>query len=105
MMTVKSEGLDDVVLPFAVEALDGRGRVVRLGDAVDTIIGRHAYPDAVARVIGEAAALTALLGSSLKFEGRFQLQTKSASTGSGWPPRSPGALRAPAISSAKAISP
>ena len=38
---------------------------------------RHGYPDAVARVIGEAAALTVLPGSSLKFEGRFQLQTKS----------------------------
>ena len=71
------EGVDDVVLPFAVEGLDVRGRVVRLGDAVDTILARHGYPDAVARVIGEAAALTVLLGSSLKFEGRFQLQTKS----------------------------
>lgn len=71
------EGHDDVVLPFAVEALDVRGRVVRLGDSVDTLIARHGYPDPVARVIGEAAALTALLGSSLKFEGRFQLQTKT----------------------------
>lgn len=71
------EGADDVVLPFSVEGLDVRGRVVRLGAAVDTILSRHDYPDAVARVVGEAAALTALLGSSLKFEGRFQLQTKS----------------------------
>ena len=45
--------------------------------SIDTILGRHGYPDAVARVLGEAAALTVLLGSSLKFEGRFQLQTKS----------------------------
>jgi molecular chaperone Hsp33 len=71
------EGVDDLVLPFAVEGLDVRGRVVRLGGAIDTILARHGYPDAVARVIGEAAALTVLLGSSLKFEGRFQLQTKS----------------------------
>jgi len=71
------EGRDDAVLPFAVEALDVRGRAVRLGPAIDAIIARHGYPDAVARVIGEAAALTALLGSSLKFEGRFQLQTKT----------------------------
>ncbi|KAA2236658.1 Hsp33 family molecular chaperone [Salinarimonas soli] len=71
------EGRDDAVLPFAVEALDVRGRVVRLGDALDVLVSRHGYPDAVARVIGEAAALTALLGSSLKFDGRFQLQTKS----------------------------
>ena len=76
-MTMSFEGADDSVLPFAVEALDCRGRAVRLGPAIDTILGRHGYPDAVARVIGEAAALTVLLGSSLKFEGRFQLQTKS----------------------------
>ena len=71
------EAADDVVLPFAVEALDTRGRVVRLGRAIDTILSRHGYPDAVARALGEAAALTVLLGASLKFEGRFQLQTKS----------------------------
>src|SRR6476659_9269445 len=71
------EGADDVALPFAVEPLDVRGRVVRLGQSIDTIISRHGYPDAVSRVLGEAAALTVLLGSSLKFEGRFQLQTKS----------------------------
>ena len=71
------EGDDDVVLPFAVEALDLRGRAVRLGPSIDTILRRHGYPDPVARLIGEAAALTALLGSALKLEGRFQLQTKT----------------------------
>lgn len=71
------DGADDCVLPFSVEALDVRGRVVRLGASVDTILRRHGYPDAVARLLGEAAALTVLLGSSLKFEGRFQLQTKT----------------------------
>jgi molecular chaperone Hsp33 len=77
MTAADFEGVDDLVLPFAVEPLDVRGRVVRLGAAVDTILARHGYPDAVARLIGEAAALTVLLGASLKFEGRFQLQTKS----------------------------
>ncbi|CAA2139166.1 Hsp33 family molecular chaperone [Methylobacterium bullatum] len=71
------DGADDVALPFSVEALDVRGRVVRLGPSVDTILRRHGYPDPVARLLGEAAALTVLLGSSLKFEGRFQLQTKT----------------------------
>ena len=71
------EAADDLVLPFAVEVLDTRGRIVRLGPSIDRILSRHGYPDAVARALGEAAALTVLLGSSLKFEGRFQLQTKS----------------------------
>lgn len=77
MQSPELEGRDDAVLPFAVEPLDVRGRVVRLGPAIDTLVSRHGYPDAVARVIGEAAALTALLGSSLKFEGQFQLQAKT----------------------------
>jgi molecular chaperone Hsp33 len=77
MSSAPLEGNDDIVLPFAVEPLDVRGRVVRLGASIDTILARHGYPDAVARVIGEAAALTVMLGSSLKLEGRFQLQTKT----------------------------
>ncbi len=74
---VSDSDLDDVTLPFAVEPLDVRGRVVRLGPAVDAILSRHGYPAPVARLLGEAAVLTVLLGSALKMEGRFQLQTKS----------------------------
>jgi molecular chaperone Hsp33 len=77
MSSASFEGHDDVVLPFSVEPLDVRGRVVRLGPSIDTILARHGYPDAVARVIGEAAALTVMLGASLKLQGRFQLQTKT----------------------------
>jgi molecular chaperone Hsp33 len=69
--------LDDRVVPFTVPELDVRGRVVRLGPSLDTILDRHDYPEPVSRVLGEAAALTVLLGTALKFEGRFQLQTKS----------------------------
>jgi molecular chaperone Hsp33 len=74
---VYGPGRDDRVLPFAVEPLDVRGRVVRLGASVDHILAQHNYPRPVARLVGEAAALTVLLGSALKMEGRFQLQTKS----------------------------
>ncbi len=74
---VSDEGHDDRVLPFAVEALDLRGRVVRLGSSIDQILAQHDYPAPVARLLGEAAALTVLLGSALKFEGRLQLQTLS----------------------------
>lgn len=74
---VSDEGRDDRVLPFAVEPLDLRGRVVRLGASVDRILGQHDYPAPVARLLGEAAVLTALLGSALKFDGRLQLQTRS----------------------------
>ncbi|WP_020181042.1 Hsp33 family molecular chaperone [Methylopila sp. M107] len=68
---------DDRILPFQIEALDVRGRVVRLGPSIDAVIERHAYPPAVSKLLGEAVALTVLLGSALKIEGRFQLQTRS----------------------------
>lgn len=68
---------DDRVLPFAVHALDIRGRVVHLGPALDQILARHDYPPPVSKLLGEAITLTTLLGSSLKFEGRFVLQTKT----------------------------
>jgi molecular chaperone Hsp33 len=68
---------DDTILPFQVESLDLRGRVVRFGAAIDTILARHRYPVPVAKLVGEAIVLTVLLGSTLKFEGRFILQTQS----------------------------
>jgi molecular chaperone Hsp33 len=68
---------DDRILPFQVEGLDVRGRVVRLGASIDTVLARHDYPAPVSKVLGEAVALTVLLGSSLKIDGRFQLQTRS----------------------------
>jgi len=70
-------GRDDTILPFAVKALDLRGRIVRLGPAVDNILSSHDYPPPVAKLLGEAIVLTVMLGSSLKFEGRFILQTQS----------------------------
>lgn len=68
---------DDTVLPFEIGALDLRGRVVRLGSAVDTILNSHNYPQPVAKLLGEAIALTVMLGTALKFEGRFILQTQT----------------------------
>jgi molecular chaperone Hsp33 len=67
----------DAVLPFAVEPLDTRGRAVLLGPVLDQILQRHAYPEPVSRLLGEAATLVTLLGTSLKFDGRFTLQTTS----------------------------
>src|SRR5580765_8008840 len=69
--------LDDTVMPFEVAKLDLRGRVVRFGPAVNEILSRHAYPQPVAKLLGEALVLTVMLGSSLKIDGRFILQTQS----------------------------
>ncbi len=67
---------DDNVVPFQVEGLDVRGRAVQLGPMLDTILARHDYPLPVARLLAEAVALTVLLGTSLKFEGKFIVQTQ-----------------------------
>lgn len=68
---------DDAVVPFEVEGLDARGRSVQLGAVVDTILARHQYPEPVARLLAEVMVLTALLGTSLKFDGKFILQTST----------------------------
>ena len=72
-----STSADDTILPFEVAALDVRGRVVRLGAAVDDLLTHHDYPLPVAKLLGEAVVLTILLGSSLKLDGRFILQTQT----------------------------
>ena len=69
--------IDDAVQPFEVAALDLRGRVTRLGPALDELLSKHNYPAPVARLLGEAVVLTTLLGSALKFDGRFILQTQT----------------------------
>jgi molecular chaperone Hsp33 len=68
----KSEG--DQALPFQLDALGVRGRLVRLGPTLDDIIERHGYPLAVARPLAEAMALCACLATSLKYDGIFTLQ-------------------------------
>ena len=68
---------DDIVLPFQIERAGANGRVVRLGPAIDMILTQHSYPESVSKLLGEAVALTALLGASLKFEGKLILQTQS----------------------------
>lgn len=70
---------DDRALPYSVEALDLRGRVVTLGDALDRILSRHAYPQPVSKLLGEAVVLATLLALAMKGEkGRFILQTQTS---------------------------
>ncbi len=68
---------DDLILPFQADQADVFGRLVKLGPVVDTILSRHDYPEPVSRLLGEAVALTALLGAALKFEGKFILQAST----------------------------
>lgn len=67
---------DDLAAAFQIEGWPVRGRLVRLGDAVDAVLSAHAYPEPVAALLGEACVLAALVGSSLKFDGRLIVQAQ-----------------------------
>src|SRR5512143_3350925 len=69
--------VDDAVLPFEVDTLDVRGRLTRLGPALDDILTKHDYPAPVGKLLGEAIVLATLLGSALKFDGSFILQAQT----------------------------
>ena len=75
MMT--SSVISDTLQPFRIEGANIRGRVARLSASYEGILGTHAYPEPVARVLGETIALTAAISTSLKFDGIFYLQTQS----------------------------
>ena len=67
---------DDIVQPFQIDPFRLRGRLVRLGPALDRILTRHDYPTPVATLLGEAIALAISLSGAIKYEGVFTLQTK-----------------------------
>jgi molecular chaperone Hsp33 len=66
----------DRLLPFQLERSGLRGRLVRLGPVVDTILARHDYPEPVAHLVGEFVVLGATLAGGLKFDGSFSLQAR-----------------------------
>jgi molecular chaperone Hsp33 len=65
---------DDVLAAFQIEGEAVRGRIARLGGVIDEILGAHEYPDAVANLLGEAVLVAALVGHSLKFDGKLIVQ-------------------------------
>ena len=67
---------DDAVTAFQIEGEPVRGRLARLGPAIDEILRGHDYPEPVANLLGEACALAALVGSNLKFEGRIIVEAR-----------------------------
>ncbi len=66
----------DAVHRFLLEDLDIRGALVQLGPSWSAMTARRNYAAPVRDLLGELAAVTALIGSNLKTPGRlsFQLQ-------------------------------
>lgn len=70
----------DRVLSFTIPERNARGRVVRLGPVLETILSAHDYPPPIKHVLAEALVLTALLGSLLKDEeGQLTMQAQTES--------------------------
>jgi len=67
----------DIVLPFTLADGAFRGRLVRMHNAANDTIARQELPDVVGELVGEAMAMTAAVGSNLKFDGVITLQTAS----------------------------
>lgn len=59
----------DCVLGFTIPDMHARGRAVRLGPVLDTILAAHAYPPAIRNLLAEALVICALIGSLLKDSG------------------------------------
>ncbi len=68
----------DFALPFRIEGHNVNGRVVKLNKLASEVLTRHDYPEAVSRLLGEALVLAAMLGTMLKFDGRFILQLQGS---------------------------
>jgi molecular chaperone Hsp33 len=78
-MTTVAPATDlDRAIGFTLPQRHARGRVVRLGPVLDSILSAHAYPPPIEKLLAEALALTALLGSLLKdAQGQMTLQAQS----------------------------
>ena len=69
---------NDQVLSLTIPSRDARGRVVRLGPVLETILAAHAYPPAITHLLAEALVVTALIGSLLKNgDGQLTMQAQT----------------------------
>ncbi len=66
----------DAVHRFLLEDLDIRGSLVQLGPSWQTMAARRSYAPPVRALLGELAAVTALIGCNLKSPGRLSFQVQ-----------------------------
>ncbi len=76
-MPTKNDTNFDSCASFFIDNGAYQGRLVRLSGVLNTILGKHCYPQPVSAVIAECTVLGAMLASMLKYEGLFTLQTQS----------------------------
>lgn len=67
---------DETVLPFQLDRSDIRGRVARLDGTLQQVLKQHDYPADVSSLVAEAAAITVLVGQSIKLRWKLSLQIR-----------------------------
>lgn len=76
-MTPSNISLNDYVAGFSPQGLPVRGRLVKMQSAsLSPILKRHAYPDHLAEILGQALMLSVLVGSGMKFQGKLLVQAE-----------------------------
>lgn len=70
------QSVNDCVIPFQIDKAHITGRMIRCQKSISRILNQHNYPTPVARLLGEALLLVALLGSGMKLKHRMILQIK-----------------------------
>lgn len=71
----------DFYQPFLIDECHVKGSFIRLGKAVDIILHRHNYPEAVSELLAEQMVLACMLSGNLQEGGSLTVQVK----GSGGP--------------------
>lgn len=67
----------DHILSFTIPDMHARGRAVRLGPVLDTILSAHAYPAAIRNLLAEALVIGALIGSLLEEGAQLTMQVQA----------------------------
>lgn len=76
---------EDCVSIFQLDGTSVRGRIIRMGDSLHSALtnsdGNTRYPTSVARLLGEAMMVGAIIARALKFKGRLVVQCYGTNEG------------------------
>lgn len=72
---------DDHVAALQIGDGSVRGRIIRMGAALDQALGRNRYPEPVARLLGEGILISGLVARSMKFKGKLLVQAMGTNEG------------------------
>jgi len=77
-MATLARSFSDEAFGFVIPSRNVRGRLVRIGAALDDVLSAHNYPPVIERLVAEALVLAGLLGAMLKDEaGQLTLQAQT----------------------------